>query len=266
MSFHYQCCTQQDLAAWGFQEQVYNRTRIEPCPGGYVLHVNPPAPLKSPLGSFHLYTDFQRVLLFLPSGNQAPPTLPPSEETIPLTILRLLFQTISQDMNTLEHMESQLSTLEDSVFSNREDLNFSRRLIRIRRNIIHLRQYYEQMIEILAVMEESKLAHEGEELTWLHRLDRRCDRLFSLLTDLREYSLNVQDAYQSKNDYNLNNLMKTLTILTTIMLPLQLITGWFGMNLMMPEFESPLAYPIVIILCIVIILLCTFFFKKKKWL
>ena len=70
MSFHYQCCTRQDLTAWGFQEQVYNRTRIEPCSGGYVLHIHPPVPLKSPLGSFHLYTDFQRVLLFLPSENQ----------------------------------------------------------------------------------------------------------------------------------------------------------------------------------------------------
>ena len=76
MSFHYQCCTQQDLTTWGFQEQVYNRTRIEPCPGGYVLHVNPPVPLKSPLGSFHLYTDFQRVLLFLPGGTIGKPRPP----------------------------------------------------------------------------------------------------------------------------------------------------------------------------------------------
>ena len=131
---------------------------------------------------------------------------------------------------------------------------------------IHLRQYYEQMIEILAVMEEQRLANSPEELAVLRRLDRRLDRLFSLLSDLREYGVNIQDAYQAKNDYSLNNLMKTFTIITTIMLPLQLITGWFGMNLMMPEFQWKMAYPVVILLCILIVIVCTLFFKRKKWL
>ena len=122
------------------------------------------------------------------------------------------------------------------------------------------------MIEILAVMEEQRLANSPEELAVLRRLDRRLDRLFSLLSDLREYGVNIQDAYQAKNDYSLNNLMKTFTIITTIMLPLQLITGWFGMNLMMPEFQWKMAYPVVILLCILIVIVCTLFFKRKKWL
>lgn len=259
-------CTNAELPHYGFEALEMSRTRLEPCRGGYAVRISPPSCLKTPLPSFHIYTDFQSKVVMVPSRNQTGVSLPPSEPTAALTVLNILARTITKDIDTLEHLETQLSQLEENVLGERPNPQFSHRLIHIRRSIIQLRQYYEQLIEILAVMEEQGLACETEELAVLHRLDRRLDRLFSLLSDLREYGLNIQDAYQAKNDYNLNNLMKTFTIITTIMLPLQLITGWFGMNLIMPEVRWAWAYPIVILVCIVIVIVCTLFFKRKKWL
>lgn len=260
-------CTREELSQFGFAALELTRTRLEPCRGGYAVRISPPACLKAPFPPFYLYTDFRTKVLVIPAKEQTPPpALPEPSPTAALTVLDILSRTISRDFDTLEHLESQLSELEEEVLNERPNPKFSHRLIRIRRTIIHLRQYYEQMIEILAVMEEQRLAGGPEELAVLRRLDRRLDRLFSLLSDLREYGVNIQDAYQAKNDYSLNNLMKTFTIITTIMLPLQLITGWFGMNLMMPEFQWEMAYPVVILLCILIVIVCTLFFKRKKWL
>ena len=50
-------------------------------------------------------------------------------------------------------------------------------------------------------------------------------------------------------------------------MPLTLFAGWYGMNFVyMPEFQSPIAYPIVIGISIVIVVASLIFFKKKKWL
>ena len=59
--------------------------------------------------------------------------------------------------------------------------------------------------------------------------------------------------------------MKTLTVVTMVFLPLQLITGWFGMNLIMPEFNWAHGYPYVIFLSLAILLGEIIFFRWKKW-
>jgi magnesium transporter len=61
--------------------------------------------------------------------------------------------------------------------------------------------------------------------------------------------------------------MTVLTVITSIFMPLTLITGWYGMNFVyMPELQSPIAYPIVIAISVLIFVVCIIFFKLKKWL
>lgn len=59
--------------------------------------------------------------------------------------------------------------------------------------------------------------------------------------------------------------MKVFTVITAVFLPLTLIVGWYGMNLMMPEFEWAGSYPMVILLSIAVIVFCIAYFKKHKW-
>ena len=54
-------------------------------------------------------------------------------------------------------------------------------------------------------------------------------------------------------------------IITAIFMPLQLIAGWYGMNLIMPEFSYKYSYYIVIAVCVVILTTMIIIFKKKKW-
>ena len=64
-----------------------------------------------------------------------------------------------------------------------------------------------------------------------------------------------------------NHIMTILTVVTTIFMPLTLITGWYGMNFRyMPELETEWGYPLVFGTCILIITGSLIFFKKKKWL
>ena len=82
---------------------------------------------------------------------------------------------------------------------------------------------------------------------------------------MRDYTLQVQDLYKSHLDIKQNHIITMLTVITSIFMPLNLITGWFGMNFT-NMFGLKNGYPFVVVICIVIVISCLLFFKKKKWL
>ena len=81
-----------------------------------------------------------------------------------------------------------------------------------------------------------------------------------------EYTSQIREIYQQQLDVHQNIIMKFLTIVTTLFMPLTLIVGWYGMNFdYMPELRYKYSYPIVFVLsCILIAIMCIVF-KKKKW-
>ena len=75
------------------------------------------------------------------------------------------------------------------------------------------------------------------------------------------------DLNKAHLEHRQNHIMTILTVVTTIFMPLTLITGWYGMNFRyMPELETRWGYPIVFGICILIIIGSLVFLKKKKWL
>ncbi|MCR4669093.1 MAG: magnesium transporter CorA, partial [Clostridia bacterium] len=72
---------------------------------------------------------------------------------------------------------------------------------------------------------------------------------------------------QSQIDIRQNHIMTYLTVITSIFMPLTLITGWYGMNFRyMPELNYVWAYPAVLAVCVLIAAACIIWFKKKKWM
>ncbi len=82
---------------------------------------------------------------------------------------------------------------------------------------------------------------------------------------LREYGLQIRELFQAEIDIRQNRIMKILTIVTTIFLPLTLVAGWYGMNFSnMPELSWKYGYPAVIVISLVIVMICLWIMKKKK--
>ncbi len=65
----------------------------------------------------------------------------------------------------------------------------------------------------------------------------------------------------------MNEIMKVLTVISTIFIPLTFITGFYGMNFeFMPELHTRWSYPIIIGLMIIMIAGQLYYFKRRKWL
>ena len=99
-----------------------------------------------------------------------------------------------------------------------------------------------------------------------HMLEKRLARLRDEAQLLREYCVQVRELFQAELDIRQNRIMKILTIVTTVFLPLSLVAGWYGMNFTgMPELTWVYGYPAVIVGSAVIVLLTLWIMKKKKF-
>ncbi|KKC46673.1 MULTISPECIES: magnesium/cobalt transporter CorA [Paenibacillus] len=82
----------------------------------------------------------------------------------------------------------------------------------------------------------------------------------------REMTADLRDSFMSYNSNRMNGIMKTLTVITTIFMPLTFIAGVYGMNFInMPELETRVGY-FVVLGAMGLIALCMFaWFKRKGW-
>ncbi len=92
-------------------------------------------------------------------------------------------------------------------------------------------------------------------------------QIVDTIETLREMVSASLDIYLSSISYRLNAVMKVLTIITTIFMPLTFIVGIYGMNFEhMPELKWEWGYPLVLGLMVAIAIAMLGFFKRKKWI
>ena len=93
---------------------------------------------------------------------------------------------------------------------------------------------------------------------------RRLDSLCEEAEMRREYASQVSSEYQAQVDIAQNHIMKILTVVTTVCMPLSLIAGWYGMNFMiMLELHWEYGYPAVSALSALVVDGCILYFRKK---
>ena len=114
--------------------------------------------------------------------------------------------------------------------------------------------------------EQSKLISEDLQI-YLRDIYDHIFRITDLLDNYRDIIFGMLDIYLSSISNKMNDIMKVLTIISTIFIPLSFLAGFYGMNFIhMPELSNPIAYPILIIVMICISTLMILFFKKKRWI
>lgn len=171
---------------------------------------------------------------------------------------------VDKDLRHLETLGDQLSRMEDEVSAGELE-NFNGRMMVIRKEISRWIKYYTQMDELVCELQENGALTDNEAQIF-HRVEKRISRLLGEAKAQREYGLQLREMFQAEMDLRQNRIMKILTIVTTIFLPLSLVAGWYGMNFSgMPELTWKYGYPAVIAASALIVLLCLYLMKKKKF-
>lgn len=188
----------------------------------------------------------------------------------PLTLGRTLFllleELIKEDAEFLEEFEQRIERVEEQLMS--MDQNDATRIINlVSRELLRLGYYYEQMEdtgELLLSNENDLLEDHDANLYGL--FSRHANRLYDRTRALKEYAIQLFDLQQNQLDVRQNETMKVLTVVTSIFVPLTLLTSWYGMNFQyMPELASPIAYPLVLVACVVIVVAEIAYMRHRNW-
>lgn len=169
------------------------------------------------------------------------------------------------DARKLQKMETEISHLEELLITDHEG-NYIAKIIRLRKQLMVLKRYYEQLSDMAEdICENENELIQERTMKFFRIFQSRVERLFQEVLNLRDYVTQVREAYQAQVDINLNHIMKLFTVITAIFLPLSLVAGWYGMNLQMPEYGWQFGYPAIIVISAVVVVGVILYFKKKKW-
>lgn len=255
------------------EEHQGQLTRLEEFGDGIILYLSIPMPGNPAPGqarfAVYLEPECAYIYLYNPPAKELLEEFfehyTDKEQTMERFLYDLLEFTIAGDLLYLNELETSMTELEDSALSKRmEDCNPL--LMPIRKMLLYRRNYYEQYIVVAERLEDNE---QGlfEDTRLFSRFSERLTRLSSYTQLLREYSIQIRELYQTQIDVRQNKTMQMLTVVTTIFMPLTLITGWYGMNFeKMPELGWDYGYPVIIVISIIIVIILIFIFRRKRYL
>ena len=182
-------------------------------------------------------------------------------------LLRIMEHMIEEDTLYLSHMESELDKLEEEISGEAgSNHNFFTSLTKHRQKLSEFHIYYEQLTDIAELFSTCDFYQSEQDTQGWDRFMHHVERLQNHVHLLRENVLQIRELYQSMQDARQNKIMVVITIVTTIFLPLTLITGWYGMNFVyMPELQWRYGYFAVIMISLCIVIAEIIYFKKKKF-
>lgn len=167
----------------------------------------------------------------------------------------------------LETINNKIEEIEDVLWSSNDEDTLSdihqtrRQLIQFRKNAWPLRDNMNSMLrdESPFIADETKL--------FLRDVYDHTVQIIDNLDNNRELVSGLHDMYMTNISNKMNEVMKVLTIIATIFIPLTFIAGIYGMNFEnMPELQWKWSYPIVWGFMIIATIGMIFYFRKKKWL
>ncbi|MBY9005647.1 MAG: magnesium/cobalt transporter CorA [Candidatus Lokiarchaeota archaeon] len=141
-------------------------------------------------------------------------------------------------------------------------------IYKLKRSTLELRKSIWPVREIINKLqrEESQLISDNMHIYFRDIYDH-IFRINDSLQNYREIISGMLDVYLSSISNKMNDIMKVLTIISTIFIPLSFIAGFYGMNFInMPEISSPFGYPLLILLMIMIAFIMVLYFLRKKWI
>ena len=167
----------------------------------------------------------------------------------------------------LDTLGSNIEEFEDRAID-QSDKNFIRDLQKTKRDLLRTRRIIWPLRESLSTlmrMETAKLS--GELEPFIKDLQGNVIQAAETVETYRELIAGLMEVNLSTVSNRMNGIMKVLTIISTIFIPLTFIVGVYGMNFeYMPELSSPLAYPIVWGLMVLIAVIMLVLFKIRRWL
>lgn len=134
------------------------------------------------------------------------------------------------------------------------------RLLKLRRTIVPMRDL------MYRILNSEHIQGDRESRAYFADIYDHLLKLSDMIETDREMTADLRDSYISLNSNRMNGIMKTLTVITTVFMPLTLIVGIYGMNFAyMPELQWRYGYFVVLGLMAILVIWMILAFRKRGW-
>jgi magnesium transporter len=179
----------------------------------------------------------------------------------------LLDTVVDHYFEIMEYVGDKLEIIEQEMLTNPEPAKL-KELYKFRRELIYLRKSVWPLREVIVKMERDDCSMISEDVKpFLRDVYDHTIQVIETVESTRDILSGIVDVYLSSVSNRMNSVMKVLTVISTIFMPLAFITSLYGMNFdNMPELHTHYGYYYVIGVCCFSVIGMLFYFQRKKWL
>ena len=166
----------------------------------------------------------------------------------------------------LEHYSLRIEEIEDELVDYPQQLTLQRAQA-LKRGLLLLRRAIWPMREIVSQLQRDKHECVSETtLTYFRDVYDHCVQIIDLIETYHEIATALTETYMSVISNRMNEIMKVLTVISTIFIPLTFLAGVYGMNMKIPENEWEWSYPVFWMICGVIAVGMGIWFRRRGWI
>lgn len=182
-------------------------------------------------------------------------------------VYRLIDTLVDQYFIVAEKLHERIESLEGEIL-NKPDNSHMQRLLKTKKQLMRLRRSIMPLRENVASLERS--SHRliiPDTMPYIRDVSDHIKEVVEMLDMYRETVTSLIDMYMTSSSNQMNQVMKVLTVISTIFIPLTFITGLYGMNFeYMPELKWKFGYFGVWGIIVVATGALLYYFRKKTWL
>ena len=166
----------------------------------------------------------------------------------------------------LDKIGHKLDSLEDDVFEGRSE-EVVRDISNVKQEIISYRKIIKPERSTLRLLERHVERFLPEELElYFDDIVDAAERIWDILDNYKEVVEALEDTNESVIQHRQNDVLRILTVFSVVLLPLTLITGFFGRNVHFPGFETAWAFWLIFAGMVATLIGLLAFFRLKRWL
>jgi magnesium transporter len=167
----------------------------------------------------------------------------------------------------VERIAQELEDLEEDVLEHPGPSTLAR-IHTVRRQLVIIRRIgwpQREALQMLARLDSDRIPPEVR--PFLRGVEAHIAQVVELVDSSRDMAMGLLDIHLSNVGQRTNEVMKTLTIMASIFIPLTFVAGIYGMNFEhMPELHSPEAYPVVLVVMAAVAAGMLLYFRRRGWL
>ena len=184
-----------------------------------------------------------------------------------LLLYRIIDRLVDYCIPILNKIGSNIDRVDDEIFSSSMP-NAIRDISELRRDVISFRRIIWPLRTLSgSLWPKVRLYTETDLEIYFDDLVDHVDKIRDGLDEYKERIEGLNDTHDSLATNRTNEIVRILTIIATIMLPITVVSSIFGMNIPLGVFEdSPLSPLYISLICLVIILAMLYFFRRKHWI